>query len=255
MSLCKLSNRIFDLKLSASELTVYAYMCSLPSEYIMLDGAAAVKVKQATIASKCGIKAVQTVAKVITSLAEKSLVEPVKRSVKRNGYKGTYMYKIKKLPTENSFFFVDRSVFGQLVPRQMMIYLFICKSYNSQLADCWNSYNDIAAQTGMKRETVIQTIAELETLKLIRKNRRKSYSNRRVYVDNHYILILYVKGSFKGRKRKAVAPLIQPQFNFKAHKSNTCKLEVVYCNLSIPQELKKVKSFFINFLKRGSPQI
>ncbi len=253
MSLCKLSNSIFDLKLSASELTVYAYMCSLPSEYITLDGAAAAKVKQATIASKCGIKTVQTVAKVITSLTEKSLVEPVKRSVKRNGYKGTYMYKVKKLPTENSFFFVDRAVFGQLNPRQMMIYLFICKSYNTQICDCWNSYADISAQTGMKRETVIQTIAELEALKLIRKNRRKSYSNRRVYVDNHYILILYVKGSFMGRKRKAVAPSIQPHFNFKSHNSNLRKLEVVY-KFSIPQELKKVKSFFINFL-RGSPQI
>ena len=173
MSIVKLSNRIFDLKLTASELTVYAYLCSLPSEYIMLDGAA-VKVKQATIASKCGIKAVQTVAKVITSLTEKSLVEPVKRSVKRNGYKGTYMYKVKKLPTENSFFFVDRSVFGQLNPRQMMIYLFICKSYNTQICDCWNSYADISAQTGMKRETVIQTIAELEAMKFIRKSCRKS---------------------------------------------------------------------------------
>ena len=255
MSLFKLSNSIFDLKLSASELTVYAYMCSLPSEYIMLDGAVAVKVKQATIAEKSGIKAVQTVSKVITSLTKKSLVEPVQRSVKRNGYKGTYMYKVKKLPTENSFFFVDRAVFGQLNPRQMMIYLFICKSYNSQLADCWNSYADISAQTGMKRETVIQTIAELEELKLIRKSKRKSRDNRRVYVDNHYILILYVKGSFKGRKRKAVVPLIQPQFNINTHKSNRRKLEVVYCNSSIPQELKKVKTFFIDFLKRGSPQI
>lgn len=253
MSVFKLSNRIFDLKLSASELTVYAYMCSLPSEYIMLDGAAAVKVKQATIAEKSGIKAVQTVAKVITSLAKKSIVEPVKRSVKRNGYKGTYMYKVKKLPTENSFFFVDRAVFGQLVPRQMMIYLFICKSYNTQICDCWNSYADLSAQTGMKRETVIQTIAELEAMKFIRKSRRKSRDNRRVYVDNHYILILYVKGTFKGRKRKAVVPQIQPHFN-KSHNSNLRKLEVVY-KFSIPQELKKVKSFFINFLKRGSPQI
>lgn len=255
MSLCKLSNSIFNLKLSASELTVYAYMCSLPLEYIMLDGATAVKVKQATIASKCGINAVQTVSKVIASLTKKSLVEPVKRSVKRNGYKGTYMYKVKKLSTENSFFFVDRSVFGELNPRQMMIYLFICKSYNTQICDCWNSYADISAQTGMKRETVIQTIAELETLKLIRKNRRKSRDNRRVYVDNHYVLIVYLKGTFKGRKRKAVVPLLQPQFNFKSHNSNLRKLEVVYCNSSIPQELKKVKSFFINFLKRGSPQI
>ena len=252
MSVFKLSNSIFDLKLSASELTVYAYMCSLPSEYTMLDGAT-VKVKQATIASKCGIKAVQTVSKLITSLTEKSLVEPVKRSVKRNGYKGTYMYKIKKLSTENSFFFVDRAVFGQLNPRQMMIYLFICKSYNTQICDCWNSYADISAQTGMKRETVIQTISELEALKLIRKSKRKSRDNRRVYVDNHYVLIVYIKGTFKGRKRKAVVPLLQPQFNFKSHNSNLRKLEVVY-KFSIPQSLKKVKSFFSNFL-RGSPQI
>ena len=253
MSLFKLSNSIFDLKLSASELTVYAYMCSLPSEYIMLDGAAAVKVKQATIASKCGIKAVQTVSKVITSLTKKSLVEPVKRSVKRNGYKGTYMYKVKKLPTENSFFFVDRVVFEQLVPRQMMIYLFLCKSYNTQICDCWNSYNDIAAQTGMKRETVIQTIAELEAVKLIRKSKRKSRENRRVYVDNHYVLIVYLKGTFKGRKRKSVVPLIQP-IPIKTYNVTVNKFEVVY-NSSIAQQRKNVKLFFTDFLKRGSPQI
>lgn len=241
MSLFKLSNSIFDLKLTASELTVYAYLCSLPSEYIMLDGASTVKVKQATIASKCGIKTVQTVSKVITSLKEKSLVEPVKRSVKRNGYKGTYMYKIKKLSTENSFFFVDRAVFGQLVPRQMMVYLFICKSYNAQICDCWNSYNDIAAQTGMKRETVIQTIAELEALKLIRKNRRKSRENRRAYVDNHYILILYVKGTFKGRKRKSVVLEVQP-ISVKTYKFTVNKFEVVH-NSSIAQQRKNVKLF------------
>lgn len=255
MSVFKLSNSIFDLQLSASELTVYAYMCSLPSDYTMLDGASAVKVKQSTIAEKCGIKAVQTVAKVIASLTEKSLVEPIKRSVKRNGYKGTYMYKVKKLSTENSFFFVDRSVFGQLVPRQMMVYLFICKSFSSQLSDCWNSYNDIAEQTGMKRETVIQTVDELEAMKLIRKSKRKSRHNRRVYVDNHYVLILYVKGTFKGRKRKAVVLRIQPQF-VNTHKFTYTinKFEVV-CNSSIAQQRKNVKLFFQSYLKRGSPQI
>ena len=46
----------------------------------------------------------------------------------------------------------------------------------------------------MKRETVIETVAELEELRYIRRSRRKARDNRRVYVDNHYFLIVYVKG-------------------------------------------------------------
>lgn len=76
MSNIKLSNKIFDLGLNAKELSIYAYLCSLPSDYPMFDGTA-VKVKQVTIAQKCGLKAVQTVSKVIDSLAAKGLVVPV----------------------------------------------------------------------------------------------------------------------------------------------------------------------------------
>lgn len=199
MSNIKLSNKIFELGLTSKELSIYAYLCSLPNDYPMLSGTA-VKVKQSTIAQKCGIKSVQTVAKVINSLAEEGLVIPLKRSVKDNGYKGTYIYEVKKLPVNDSFFFVERRVFGRLVPRQIMIYLFICKSFSIRLMDSWNSYNDIAEQTGMKRETVVKTVSELEDMKLIVKSKRKSKDNKRVYVDNHYQIIFYVQGTFKGKK-------------------------------------------------------
>ena len=248
MNTIKLSNKIFELGLNAKELSIYAYLCSLPSDYPMLDGVA-IKVKQATIAQKCGIKAVQTISKVIASLAAKGLVEPLKRSVKANGYKGTYTYEIKKLPTNDSFFFVDRSVFGQLVPRQLMIYLFICKSFSMELKDCWNSYNDICRQTGMKRETIIDTISELESLKLIRRSKRKAKDNRRVYVDNHYFLIIYVRGKIR-KQGKKIARLY-------------CK-----CNRTYSSLLKSFKFTCYNitkekicqvsgklFYKRGSPQI
>ncbi|MDE5854282.1 MAG: hypothetical protein K2H19_04380 [Ruminococcus sp.] len=135
MSKFRLSNKIFDLKLSAQEMTVYTYLCSLPSEIPTIDSAFAIKVQQSTIAQKCGIKAIQTVSKIITRLAEKKLVEPLKREIKTNRQKGTYTYIVKKLPTNDSFFFVDRHVFGCLVPHQMMIYLFLCKSYSNQLRD------------------------------------------------------------------------------------------------------------------------
>lgn len=194
MSIFRLSNKIFDLKLSAQEMAVYAYLCSLPSETPTIDGAYAIKVKQSTIAQKCGIKAVQTVSKIIAHLAEKSLAEPLKRDVKPNRQKGTYTYIVKKLPTNGSFFFVDRHILGLLSPNQMLVYLFMCKSYSNKLNDSWNSYNDISAHTCLKRETVIRIISELKKMKLIVKSKRKSKDNRRVYVDNHYQIIFFVKG-------------------------------------------------------------
>ena len=245
----KLSNEIFNLGLNPSELTIYAYMSNLPSLQDTLDGKATITVKQSTIAQNCGIKAVQTVSKVITSMTEKGLVEPIQRNTKRNGYKGTYIYTVKKLPTNDSFFFVERRIFGSLVPRQMMIYLFICKAYSTKIHDSWNSYNDIAVQTGMKRETVIQTIAELESMKLIRKSKCKARNNRRVYVDNHYIIIFYVQGRI--RKCKKIVrmyceytrtKLLINNNTFSIFNSSTKKL--------LCQEI--YSDYFYN---RGSPQI
>lgn len=244
----KLSNKIFDLGLSAKELSIYAYLCSLPNDYPTFEGAA-VKVKQSTIAQKCGIKAVQTVAKVISTLATKCLVMPIKRSVKANGYKGTYIYEIKKLPTNDSFFFVDRSIFGKLVPRQLMIYLFICKSFSIQLKDCWNSYNDICRQTGMKRETIIDTISELESMKLIRRSKRKAKDNRRVYVDNHYFLIMYVRGKIRKQGKKIARLHLQ----YNRTRSLLIKSIQLTCNFITKKMICQVSGN--TFHKRGSPQI
>lgn len=250
MSVFKLSNSIFNFKLSASELSVYAYLCSLPSEYPMLDNSYAVMVKQSTIAQKCGIKAVQTVAKVITLLNEKGLVEPIRRSVKRNGYKGTYVYKIKKLPTNDSFFFVERQVFGNLIPRQMMIYLFMCKSYSTKLRDSWNSYNDISNQTGMKRETIIQTVSELVEMKYIVRCRRKSKENKKVFTDNHYQIVFFVIGKIRKKSKKRVRLL--PISNRILYITKNCC--VVYYT-TFKAKCQVILKNFLNFFNRGSPQI
>ncbi|MBR3418591.1 MAG: helix-turn-helix domain-containing protein, partial [Oscillospiraceae bacterium] len=71
----------------------------------------------------------------------------------------------------------------------MLVYLFLCKSFSTVLHDCWNSYNDIAAQIGMKRETVVQTVRALVRLGLIVRMQRRSKKNRRVFVDNHYSIV------------------------------------------------------------------
>ena len=47
---------------------------------------------------------------------------------------------------------------------------------------------------------VVQTINELTKMKLIVRIRRKARDNRRVYVDNHYQLVFYIRGKIKGKK-------------------------------------------------------
>ncbi len=202
MSLFRLSNHIFNLGLDSQELIVYAYLCSLPSSGFTLQGAAVISVKQRTIAANCGIRSPVTVAKTIDRLREKGLVDYLERQYKTNGHRGTYWYAVTKHPTDNGFFTVDRHVFGMLVPRQMLVYLFLCKSFSTVLYDCWNSYNDIAAQIGMKRESVIQTIRELVELGLIVRMQRRSKENRRVYVDNHYSIVRFEVGHIRAQMPK-----------------------------------------------------
>jgi predicted transcriptional regulator len=132
--------------------------------------------------------------KSIDRLREKGLVEHLERSTKSNGQRGTYSYAVTKQQTNKGYFTVDRRVFGMLTPRQMLVYLFLCKSFSTVLHDCWNSYNDIAEQTGMKRETVIQTVNELVAGHFITRIRRRAQDNRRVFVDNLYQIVRYVTG-------------------------------------------------------------
>ena len=89
-----------------------------------------------------------------------------------------------------------------LVPRQMLVYLFLCKSFSTVLHDCWNSYNDISAQIGMKRESVIQTIQELVELGMIVRMQRRSKENRRVFVDNHYSIVRFEVGRIHAKMPK-----------------------------------------------------
>ena len=202
MSLFRLSNKIFSLGLDAQELSVYAYLCSLPASGFTLQGAAVISVKQRTIAANCGIKSPVTISKTIDRLREKGLVDYLERQYKANGHKSAYWYAVTKQKTDTGFFMIDRRVFGMITPRQMLVYLFLCKSFSTVLHDCWNSYNDIAEQIGMKRESVIQTIRELVELGLIVRIQRRSKENRRVYVDNHYSIVRFEVGHIRAQMPK-----------------------------------------------------
>jgi predicted transcriptional regulator len=202
MSVFRLSNDIFKNGLRAQELTVYAYLCSLLGTGKTLQGAEVISVKQRTIAANCGIKSPVTIAETIDRLREKGLVDYLERSRKANGHHGTYRYAVTKQQTNTGFFTVDRHIFGRLIPRQMLVYLFLCKSFSTVLQDCWTSYNDIAAQIRMKREMVVQTVRELVGLGMIVRMQRRSQENRRVYVDNHYSIVRFELGHIRARMPK-----------------------------------------------------
>ena len=224
MSLFRLSNDIFKCELNAQELSVYAYMCSLPATGSKLQGAAVVSVKQRTIAANCGIKSPVTIAKTIDRLREKGLVDYLERNKKANGHHGAYCYAVTKHPTGNGFFMVDRHVFGMLVPRQMLVYLFLCKSFSTVLHDCWNSYNDIAAQIGMKRETVVQTVRELVGLGMIVRIQRRSKENRRVYVDNHYSIVRFEVGHIRAKQPEMRQTAIFMECVIMYHPAALCRI-------------------------------
>lgn len=248
MSQFKLSNQIFTLGLDAQEISVYAYLLSLPSDRHTLNGFSTISVKQSTIAFKCGFKAARTVARVICRLQEKGLVEALVRSVKVNRHRGSYTYAVRQLAMDTGYFFVDRHIFGRLVPRQMMIYLFLCKSFSYELNICWNSYNDIAAQTGMKRELVIQTVNELCDMHLIVRMRRKARTSSRLFIDNHYQIVFFQQGRI--RKKRNV------RLYFRYNRTgwgllHSKSLSLQYYHSTLSEKCQVISPSF--FMGRGSP--
>lgn len=245
MSLFKLSNSIFDMKLDAQELAVYAYLCSIEASECTLNGESVVHVKQATIGEKCAIRSLQTVRKILRKLSIRGLINPLNRLVKHNGQKGTYFYGIKKQPLSGGYFYVNRKVWGALKPRQMMIYLFICKSWDALRNDCWNSFQDIANQTGMKREQVIKTIKELTASHFIVRIRHRAKDHAHVYVDNHYQVVQYVQGKIKRKVR------LHAQYN----RTDATHSAAYHNNLIVSHFQRFVKPFSVfSFFSRGSPQ-
>lgn len=77
MSSYKLSNQIFELGLDAQELSIYAYLCSIHSVQQSITGETVISVKQSTIAQNCGIRSVQTVARILSRLTARGLTERI----------------------------------------------------------------------------------------------------------------------------------------------------------------------------------
>lgn len=187
LSYIKLPNEILEMNLTAKELAVLFYLSS-----IYASGRDTVCVKQSTIAKKCGIKTTQTISKITSSLSDKGLII-CRRCLYDNNSTGMIYYTLKLPKASKGYFSVQRHILNeQLSPVQLRAYLFICRSLSPSLGRCWNSYNDLAKLIGISRSKAIEIVAQLVSKNVIRKQKIKTRSNKRVYGDNHYTVVCYV---------------------------------------------------------------
>ena len=159
----RLNNSILDCGLTPNELKVAVclYSCIFNNRCI-------VQIKQATIAQKCGIKKIETVANIICQLQRKGIIERVSRPHKANGQLGTYIYKLKAIVSKG-YFKIKRYILGKLNGVQLRMYLFVCRAITKK-NDMWNSFNAV--------------INELVGMGFIRK--LKVLKKDGSYSDNHY---------------------------------------------------------------------
>lgn len=148
-----------------------------------------VKVRQSVLAQNCNCS-VSTIKRAITGLIEKGYIEAKARCeyIKDNQrFLGTYTYFLPKI-ARKGYFYVNRKALALLSKTQTRVYLFICKCIDStkNFKSCWNSFNDIARQLKLHRNSVVQTIKELVELKVISKQHNKDEYIKDLYYDNFY---------------------------------------------------------------------
>lgn len=256
MTYFKLPNTVItDKNLTDREFAVLTYLISLHSNIKSEHGYVYKRVKQSTIARNCGIKAVQTVSKVIARLMQKGFISHILGAYREDNFKGTYTYVLNTGMFEDKYYTkVKRRVFRiGLSPLQLRVFCFISKCVDKRLGYCWQSYNDMAQALRIKRCDAISAVSALIGKRLIQKERVMRYDNDRVFSDNHYSLTVVRRIKRRYKKKKDAPPTT-------AKHLNPCLFSYVfsdfYCSITKHKSqaffVKKLKNFFV--VTRGSPQ-
>lgn len=110
---------------------------------------------------------------------------------RKDNRKGTYTYVLnpEKNKVKSDYTRIDRNVFNKkLSTSELRLYILIMKSIDSKLGYCFKSFNDLADELNIKRDTAMKIVSNLVNLHLIRKQRKMRYDNRKVYADNSHSL-------------------------------------------------------------------
>lgn len=178
----KLPNNILNFNLNQSALKIISYLYS----HMYHRKSAKVRVRQITIAEKCSLS-VATVKRCISTLEAKGFIIHKSRSVKRNGYLGTYTYTL--LPLGRKYFTVPRTAL-QLQGKSYVLYLQMSKlRVTDKTSDTpentfFHSLSDLSEMTGYKRSEVSSLIKKLCKMMMIRKSRRLTRNGD--FTENHF---------------------------------------------------------------------
>ena len=185
-----ISNSVITAReLTHNEFAVYTYLLSIYSNIRSRAGHEYKRVRQQTIAAHCGIKSTQTVSRIIESLMRKGYITHIIAAYRKDNRKGTYTYVLnpEKNKVKSDYTRIDRNVFNKkLSASELRLYILIMKSIDSKLGYCFKSFNDLADELCIKRDTAMKIISNLVNLRLIRKQRKMRYDNSKVYADNSY---------------------------------------------------------------------
>lgn len=203
MNNVKISSKIFSSGLTAKEIAVYAYLCSIPGQYK--------KVRQATIGKCFGIKTNAAVAAILSSLKKKGLITEVITTQRSDNRIGSNIYVVKELSFNEGFFFYPRKLLHMgLNYKLTLVLLYQYRAYSPKFGFSWNSYNDMVKVLGFKRSALIGMIKQLTESKLLYKKRmlRPASANltRRVFVDNRYVVVWFETGCIKKKTKKVDPP-------------------------------------------------
>ena len=242
--LFKMPNTIFDMNLSATELTVLTAMYSLRG--VCYKNKKYVRISQKAIATMTGLTP-RTISRIIDKLNRLNLILEVRRYFVDEHKLGTYHYTLPVV--KYNYFFVSRRIFklsNKLTASELRMYLYCCKCADSRTMQFWNSFNDICNQLNLHRSSVIATLKSLIKKGLISRYRVKKKDGS--YADNYYqintILIRKPKIQRKKRRRYSSRLSIFP-FRF--------VLGIFKSYKSIVHNLHKTVKCFS--LSRGSPKI
>lgn len=254
-----LSNSVITSnELTHNEFAVYTYLLSVYSNIRSKAGHEYKRVRQQTIASHCGIKSTQTVSKITDSLMRKGYITHILAAYRKDNRKGTYTYVLnpEKNKVSANYTRIERTVFGKsLTAIELRLYILIIKSLDSKLGYCFKSFNDLADELRIKRDTAMKIISNLVNLRLIRKQRKMRYDNSKVYADNSYStkVIRFIR---KRNKPGLHSGLISTKYSDK-HTDNLSELNSLrnYNNAISTICQVGLGAYSVIFLKsRGSPR-
>jgi DNA-binding transcriptional regulator GbsR (MarR family) len=179
MSFFKMSNNLFDLKLSPKAVFVYAYLSS------KVNCLQHTIVKYAKIAKSCNMD-IKTVRSAVAELENAKLVNKHNR-YNTTGYIANGYYVTNLIKDNKGWFKVDRSIFKTSIKAtDFVIYSFINKCMSSDKLESFPSLTAIHKATGISRSRVAKAVTYLRTFTFINRVKRK-YKRTQAFRHNRYM--------------------------------------------------------------------